>query len=214
MNTASQEDRFTVVIADSHEIVREGIAARISDECDVNVIGQAENGYETLKFCRSENPDLLIMDLSLIRPSGMDTFTKLRSSNPEIKILVLSSDALTTHAFSTLSKGAVGFMPKQAKSSHFVAAVNAIMLGYSCFPTDYLAGFSELRNKVNRSGNIYGLSAREVEVLIACCNGSKSSEVAEALSISVRTVETHRNAIYRKTSCRDMTELAKIADDL
>lgn len=208
------DKRFTVVIADSHEIVREGITSKITEMCDVDVVGQAENGYEALKVCRNANPDILIMDLSLVRPSGLDTFKKIRHTMPEVKILIISSEAISAQAFSTLSNGAVGYMPKQAKSSHFVAAINAIVLGYSCFPADYISDFSELRNKIKRSGNIYGLSAREIEVLIACCDGAKSSEVAELLSISVRTVETHRNAIYRKTDCRDLSELAKIANEL
>ena len=209
-----KQNTYRVVIADSHEIVREGIAARIAEACNVDVVGQAEDGYGTLKTCRAEMPDLLIMDLSLTRPSGMDIFQKIRQTMPAINILVLSSEAVATHAFSTLSSGAAGYMPKQAKSSHFVAAINAIKLGYSCFPTDYVAEFAELRHQVKRSGNIYGLSPREIEVLLACCDGSKSSEVAQQLSISVRTVETHRNAIYRKTDCRDLDKLSKIANDL
>lgn len=203
-----------LVLADSHEIVREGIAARLMQSCDIEIVGQADDGYNTIKLCRKLKPDMLIMDMSLTRPSGKETFTKIRESVPETKILILSSDASPVHAFSMLSNGAAGFMPKQAKSVHFVAAVNSISLGYTSFNTEYMSEFFNLRNRVKRSGNVYGLSEREIEVLVACCDGRKSSEVAELLSISVRTVETHRNSIYRKTSCRDMKDLAKIAVDL
>ena len=210
----SMTETMRVVIADSHEIVREGIAAHLQNSCDVEIVGQAEDGYGTLKVCRAETPDLLIMDLSLVRPSGMDTFTKLRRTLPDVGILVLSSDARPKNAFNIFSQGARGFMRKQSKSKEFVAAVNAIALGYTCFPHEYIREFVGLRQKIKRTGNIYGLSPREIEVLEAFCNGAKSAEVAENLSISVRTVETHRNAIYRKTECRDPLQLAEIAQEL
>lgn len=209
MKQASQP--YKVIIADSHEIVRDGIAAQITEKCGVTVVGQAEDGYSTIKLCRSENPDLLMMDLSLIRPSGLEVLEKVRATMPDVSVLVLSSDASSTNAFNILSLGAAGFMPKQAKSVDFVAAVNSISLGFTCFPNEYIDDFVGLRRRFKRSGNIYGLSPREIEVLLACCDGAKSSEVAQALSISVRTVETHRNAIYKKTDCRDLTQLARIA---
>ena len=200
-------DSYRVVVADSHEIVREGLANRLEDACDVNVVGEAGDGYTTIKVCRTENPDLLVMDLSLVRPSGLDTFRRLRETKPEMKIIVMSSEASPLEAFQTISLGAVSFLPKCAKSSHFVNAVNAAMLGYCCIPEVFMPEFLELRKNAARNGNIFGLSAREVEILIACANGLKSKEVAGQLDISVRTVETHRNSIYRKTNCRDLTKL-------
>lgn len=212
-----EDDEFRpqkVVIADGHEIVREGIAMHLRQNCDVEIVGQADDGYSTLKVCRATEPDILLMDLSLIRPSGIDTFTKLRATMPDIKVLVLSSDAATSQAFTILSQGAAGFMPKQAKGQHFISTVNAIINGYSCFPTDFIRDFTELRDRVKRSGNIYGLSPREIEVLHAWSDGAKTREVADQLSISVRTVETHRNAIYKKTECRDREQLTRIAQEL
>lgn len=207
-------NKLKVVIADSHEIVREGIGSRILEHCHAEIVGQAEDGYSTLKVCRHEKPDLLLMDLSLIRPSGMDTFLKLRQTEPDLKILILSSDAISTNAYAVLSNGAVGYIPKQAKGRDFVAAVNAIALGYSCFPCEYVSQFADLRSRVKKSGNIYGLSPREIEVLMACCEGNKSAQVADMLSISVRTVETHRNSIYKKTECRDLDKLSRIVENL
>lgn len=214
MSAESKANEFRIVIADSHEIVREGISAKLQKDCEASVVGQASDGYATLKVCRNEEPDLLLMDLSLTRPSGLDTFRKLRQSSPHLKILILSSDAEPSGAFAMLSEGAVGYMPKQAKSDDFVAAVNAVMMGYSCFPTQYVDDFFKLRRRMVKSGNIYGLSPREIEVLQACVDGYKTREVADRLSISVRTVETHRNSIYRKTDCRDLDALAKMAREL
>lgn len=203
-----------VVIADSHEIVREGIASRLIADCGANVVGQASDGYTTIKICRNQTPDILLLDLSLTRPSGAETIAKLRSSMPDLKIVVMSSEASTSEAFNILAQGAVSFMPKQAKGAHFVTAIRAASAGYTCIPTTFLREFAQLRQNVTRTGNMYGLSPREVEVLEACAAGQKTKEVAERLSISVRTVETHRNSIYRKTDCRSIGELAGIAAKL
>jgi DNA-binding NarL/FixJ family response regulator len=199
--------KTTLVIADSHEIVREGIAARLEEVAQVEVIGQAADGYSTLKVCRQNVPDILLMDLSLTRPAGMETLTKLRSTLPDLRIVVLSSDATVTDAFAVLGMGAIGFIPKQARGKDFVNVIRAAIAGYTCVPTEFLSEFVQLRRNVNRTGNYYGLSSREMEMLEACATGQCTKEVAAQFNISVRTVETHRNAIYRKTANRDLKEL-------
>lgn len=208
------DEPLKIVIADSHEIVREGIANRLVADVGADVIGQASDGYTTIKICRHSTPDVLLMDLSLTRPSGVETFAKLRSTVPDMKIIVLSSDATTTDAFSVLGQGAVAFMPKQATGADIVNAVRSAAMGFSCVPADYMHQFVSLRRNVTRSGNIFGLSPREVEVLLACASGAKTKEVAGQLCISARTVETHRNSIYKKTSCRNISELAAIAEQI
>ena len=197
-----------VVIADCHEILREGIAARLVESCPVDVVAQSSDGYSTIKVCRQMRPDILLMDLSLTCPSGMETLAKLRTSLPDMKIVVLSSDATLSDAFMVLAQGAIGFMPKQARGVDFVNAIRAAIAGYAYVPAEYLTEFVRLRQNVSRTGNMYGLSPRELEILDACADGRPTKEVATKLSISVRTVETHRNAIYRKTNCRDLGQLA------
>lgn len=203
---------YTAVVADSHEIVREGISARLTEECGIKVIGEAEDGYNTIKICRQEDPDVLVMDLSMTRPSGFDTFQRLRELKPDLKILLMSSESNASEAYQSICRGAVGFMPRQAKSSHFVSAVNAIIQGYTCMPSDLLEKFFDLRRQTARTGNVYGLSPREIEVLNACADGARSKEVAEMLSISVRTVESHRNSIYRKTKSRDLEKISELVN--
>jgi DNA-binding NarL/FixJ family response regulator len=199
--------KATLVIADSHEIVREGIAARLEEGCPIEVIGQAADGYSTIKVCRQNAPDILLMDLSLTRPAGMETLTKLRATLPDLRIVVLSSEATVSDAYAVLGMGAIGFIPKQARGEDFVNVIRAAMAGYTCVPTEYLAEFVQLRRNVSRTGNSYGLSPRELEMLEACATGQCTKDVAAQFNISVRTVETHRNAIYRKTASRDLKEL-------
>ncbi|KAB7613611.1 response regulator transcription factor [Amylibacter sp. SFDW26] len=200
----------SLVIADSHEIVREGIAFRLKESCDVNIVAEAIDGYSAIKYCRQLQPDILIMDFHLLRPSGMETLTKIRKAQPEIKIIVLSSDPSTANAFFILSQGAVGFMPKQARGSDFVNAFVAAQSGYAYLPVELMEEFVKLRRNLTRTGNVFGLSPREIEILEATLSGLSTKDVAKNLLISVRTVETHRNSIYKKTSCRNYKELATI----
>jgi len=184
----------SVVVADSHEIIREGIVARLKRELDVNIVAEASDGYSTLKFCRQFKPEILIMDLSLQRPS------------------VLSSEASVANAMFVLSHGAVGFMPRQSRGADFVNAVRAVQTGFAYLPRDLLDGLVNARRNVKRSGNVYGLSPRELEILEACINELSTKEIAQQLSISTRTVETHRNSIHRKTACKSYKSLTYLID--
>ena len=203
-----------IAIADSHEVFREGVANILCTECNAEVIGQSADGYTTLKVCRMQSPDILFMDINLTNPSGLETFNKVRKQFPDIKIIMISSEASTLEAFSFLSKGAAGFMPKQASRSHFMNAMNSVSMGYACIPSECVQGFVDLRRNMSRTGNLYGLSPREVEVLEQCKIGAPTKEIAAKLQISVRTVETHRNAIYRKTSAHSADELNAIISDI
>ncbi len=204
------EDVYRLVVADSHAIVREAISAKIESACKVQVIDQVSDGYSTLKTCRAHSPDILMMDLSLTRPSGPETLVKIRRSCPETQIIVMSSEATVNNAFMCLSQGAVGFMPKQASGSDFVRSIEAAINGYTYLPVEFLREFVHSRQKMTRTGNIFGLSPREIEVLEASVTGKSAKEVAAELDISVRTVETHRTRIYRKTSCSSFQELSSL----
>lgn len=203
-------DRTTLIIADSHEIVREGISIRLSEACDVDIVAETSDGYSTLKNCRQLNPEVLVMDFGLQRPSGMETLSKIRASCPDTKVIVLSSENNVSDAFFVLSKGAMAFLPKQSRGASFVQAVEAALNGFSYIPVELLREFVKSRKNLTRTGNIFGLSAREIEILEATLTGLSAKEVAQKLEISVRTVETHKNRIYKKTDCREHEELRQI----
>jgi len=203
-----------LVVVEEHEILRDGLCTLFKDANCANVVGTASDGYTAIKLCRTAMPDILVMDMDIARPNGPETFKKVRSVDPNIKIILYSSEDNQFEAFSMLSNGAMGFLPKRAKGLDFVNAVQSAHLGYVSMPRTYMQDFTSIRQKSNRTGNIYGLSPREVEVLEACVCGIKTNEVARRMNISVRTVETHRNSIYRKTSCHSIGELSRIARQL
>lgn len=203
-------DRMKIVIAEQHEIVRDAIAARLVESCDVDVVAQASDGYSTIRACRQHKPEVLMMNLSLVRPSGLETLKKLRSGSPDLKVIIFSADTMIRNVVFALSQGAVSFLPVQAKSSDYVKAVQAAQAGFVYLPVGLMKDILHSRQNLIRTGSVFGLSPRETEILDACVGGQSTKQVAESLSISVRTVETHRNSIYRKTSCSNFKELATI----
>lgn len=203
-----------VVIADEHEMVRESITDRIESACDVTVVAGTADGYSTIKSIRQFTPDLLIMDLGLERPAGTEVLSKIVRMIPSIKVIAVTSEPSIANAFFALSNGAVAFMPKQSSSRDFSGAVNAVLNGFSYIPNDIMAQFVNSRRNLTRVGNVFGLSSRELEVMKACSDGGSTKHIARDLDISVRTVETHRLNIYRKTDCKNQKELQNIANSL
>lgn len=204
------DEKVRIVIADEHEIMREGIARLFQQECNADIVGEASDGYSTIKLCRSTKPDVLVLHLGIAQLSGMETFNRIRKTLPDIRIIVSSDSGSSMEAFTVLSMGAAGFLPKQAKGAHFVAALRSVMMGYTCVSTELMSEFASLRQRISRTGNIYGLSAREIEIMEASVSGAGTKEIAERLGISVRTVETHRNAIYKKTNSHCVEQLQEV----
>lgn len=200
----------TVVVADSHAIVREGIVSRLSRIEGVEVVGEAADGYSAIKLCRQLAPDIALIDLGLSRPSGRDAIQKIKASSCGTRQIAMSEDSSAASVYFVLSQGVAGFLPKQARGDDIVSAVLAVASGYAFLPVDLVETLVASRRNTVRSGNVFGLSPREMEILEACLNGNSTKEVAASLKISVRTVETHRNSIYRKTSCKDLRDLTDI----
>lgn len=199
-----------LVIADGYDIVREGIAACLRGEPAIEVAGEARCGTSTLDIVGETEPDILLMDLGLADPCGLDVLRQLRRSGSAAKSVVVSADARVSDVFTALALGAKGFLPKQSGTGEIIAAIRAVGCGYAIVPCDYIAEFVTLRQNIARYGNIFGLSRREVQIVKTCARGMSTREIAERLSISARTVETHRTAIYRKMSTRRLDEIAEM----
>lgn len=200
----------TIIVADSHEIVREAVSARLEETCPVQVVAQTADVYTTARSCRQLKPDILLADMSVAAPGNAELLLRLRKTLPEMKLIVACSEMSIATTFVALSGGAVGVIAKGAKGSDYVSAVNAAINGYSYLPAELLDRFINSRRNLSKNGNLFGLSARELEILEASITGLSTKQVATNLNISVRTVETHRHSIYRKTDCRNIEDLSRL----
>lgn len=202
---------ITIVIADTMEMARVGLARRLGEKYPVARIHMARDGHETLDLLRREPVDLLLLDLSLKTPSGFELIRAVRQCWPATRILTQHADATPRDGTRALGLGAGGTIARSASATEFETAAQAVLSGHAFCPTDMISDLIAMQPQRARSGNCYGLTRREIDVALATIRHKKTEDVGKALGISNRTVESHRYSIYRKTGCRNVIELRELA---
>lgn len=206
-----------IIIVDDHSLFREGIKLLIENEGLGEVIAEAENGLAFLGLLETYEPDLVIMDIEMPVMGGLEATQKALKIHPKLKILVLTMLNEKTNYIEMTNAGVIGFVLKTSGKQEFEKAINAISNGESYFSNDLLR---QIIFNLNTSGehvlnksesNEENLSAREKEVLQYFCEGLTASEIALKLFISVKTIETHRSSLLRKTNTKNTINLVLYA---
>lgn len=196
--------KFSLVIADDHPVVRLGLRTLLEAEGSFLIVGEAEDGLEALEHARLHHPDILLLDLEMPRMNGMQVLDELQQASPETRTIVLTLHAKEFFVQEARSKGAAGFVVKDSAIDEIVEAIKVVMEGVF-----YL---SKTADPEKTSGPVVPetpvpyrikkehrkLTEREREILVLIAQGKANKEIAELLSISVRTVEAHRASIMRK----------------
>jgi DNA-binding NarL/FixJ family response regulator len=198
-----------VLILDDHPIVRQGIRLMISAEHDMTIVGEAQTELEALRLVRELIPDVLIVDLSLAQGDGFNVVRDVSAHFPEIRILVLSMHDEAIYAERLLAEGASGYIMKQAATEQLVTALRTVLRGER-FMSDDLKRLLHGRNTGDH-GQSTRLSIRELQVISLIGLGQGTREIAEALSLSVKTVEAHRQTIKRKLALETNAQLVQYA---
>lgn len=204
-----------ILLVDDHTVVRQGIKALFAPEPDVEVVGEAENGREALERIPQLQPDIILMDISMPGLNGIEATRQILQSHPHVKIVVLSMHTSEEYVFQVLHAGASGYVLKQSDSMEVLTAIRAALSGGSYLSPpisravidDYVRR-AEARDQ---GTELDPLTSREREVLQLLAEGLPNREIAEQLSISVKTVETHRSNMMHKLGVRGKTELIKYA---
>jgi len=204
-----------VLLAEDHVIVRAGIRALLDASDEVTVVGETSNGREAVELCQSLLPDVVLMDVAMPDLNGIDATRQITAAFPDVHVLILSMHGEQQYLYESLRAGARGYVPKAAAFTELLAAVREVMAGRR-YVSPSLAD-TVIEDYVRR-GKGTGLphegeqlSAREREVLQLIAEGNSSAEVATALFISVRTVDTHRHNIMQKLKIRSVAGLTKFA---
>ncbi|MEA4983464.1 MAG: response regulator transcription factor [Paludibacter sp.] len=206
-----------IIIVDDHSLFREGIKLLIENEGLGEVIGEAENGSEFLSLLATLEPDLVIMDIEMPVMGGLEATIEALKIRPELRILALTMLSEKTNFIEMTNAGVVGFVLKTSGKKEFERAIESITRGGNYFSNDLLRHIihnnetnSELQiNKPEK--NPEHLTAREKEVLQYFCEGLSVSEIASKLFISIKTIETHRSTLLRKTNTRNTINLVLYA---
>jgi DNA-binding NarL/FixJ family response regulator len=206
---ASTPDSRRVLILDDHPVVRQGIKLMINAERDMIIVGEAQTEQEALRLVRELVPDVVIVDLSLAEGDGFNVVRDVSAHFPDIRILVMSMHDEAVYAERLLAAGASGYIMKQAATQQLVTALRTVLRGER-FMSDHLKRVL-LERDIRGDGQGTRLSIRELQVISLIGLGHGTQEIAALLTLSVKTVETHRVTIKRKLALETNAQLVQYA---
>jgi len=193
-----------VVIADDHNVVRKGIRDLLSDEDDIDVVGEARNGQEAVDLASALKPDVVVMDIAMPELSGVEATRQIRASIPSVRVLVLTAYEDDPYIYSLLDAGAAGYILKTAESREIVRAVRTTAAGQSAIDPAVAPRLIARLVQPAPSGDT--LTERELDVLRRAARGLTNKQIGADLAISDRTVQNHLANIYAKLGVASRTE--------
>jgi DNA-binding NarL/FixJ family response regulator len=210
----SGEGATRILLADDHALVRQGVRLIIDNEPGLTVVAEASDGAEAVALARSMQVDLAILDVAMPRMTGLQAARDLTRARSPIRILMLSMYDNEQYFFESLKAGASGYVLKSVADQDLVAACHAAMRGESfLYPGVMSTLVRDYLERVRRGERVPAkvLTPREDEVLKLVAEGMSSKQIADILTISLKTVERHRANILQKLGMRDRTELTRYA---
>ena len=206
---------ITVFIADDHAVVRDGLRYLLEAQPDIEVIGDAADGRETVRLVTQLKPDVAIMDITMPELNGIDATLQIRDVCPSTKVIILSMHANTRHIARALQAGAQGYLVKESAGIEVVKAVRTVYAGHhylSQVVSDVVINdYVSQQRATEHKGPLESLSAREREVLQLVVEGHSSTEIAGILNLSPKTVESYRSRLMHKLEISDLPSLVRFA---
>ena len=200
-----------IVIADDHTIVREGLKQLLAAAQDLSVVGEAQDAHEVLERVRGIEFDLLLLDISMPGRSGVELIKQVHAEKPKLRVLVLSMHEEEQYAVRAIKAGAAGYLTKDSASSQLVSAIRKVAAG-GAFITESVAQQLALGAMPKSEGPPHSaLSDREFQVFRELVSGKAVSEIANELSLSVKTVSTHKAHLLEKMGLANQSELIRYA---
>lgn len=208
-------NEITIVIADDHAMIKEGIKQLLELEDDLKVVATASNGIEAIEVAQKFSPDIILMDINMPIKNGFDAMEELKSINPSFKIIVLTLHHDKEYLFKTLNLGADGYVLKDAEPNILIEAIRTVHRGDTYIQPNMLKAlvqeFNVAQTLERVHDNKFLLTIREIEVLSLIAKGMLNKEIAKALFISEKTVKNHVSSIFRKLDVDDRTQAAIFA---
>lgn len=203
---------ISVVLADDHQVVRDGLKTLLEAQADIRVVGSVADGREAVASAAQLKPDVVVMDISMPDMNGVEAARRIHAARAQTRIVMLSMYSDAEHVYRALEAGATGYLLKNSAGSELVAAVRAVHAGrrYLTEKINELVIAGYLGE--NRAASpLESLSKRERDILQHIVDGKNNRETAELLHISVKTVETYRSRMLQKLGIKNVTELVKFA---
>jgi DNA-binding NarL/FixJ family response regulator len=214
MNRTSVATKSKVLVVDDHPIVRQGLTLMINRESDLTVCGEAEDAQTAMQSVTATRPDILVVDISLNGPDGLDLLKNIRTRYPDLPVLILSMHDESIYAERALRAGAQGYIMKPEATEKVLVALRRI-LSREIYVSERIANRMLQRYigspSAGRPSSIADLTDRELEVFRLIGEGHSTRQIAEDLHISVKTVESYQSHIKEKLSLRSARELVQHA---
>jgi DNA-binding NarL/FixJ family response regulator len=208
--------KITVLLAEDHEMVREGFRCLLSHEHDIQVVGEAETGRQAVQLTRKLRPAVVVMDIAMPLLNGLEATRQIRKACPDAKVLILSAHSDDAYIEKVEALGAAGFLLKQTSSHVLATAIRTIQKG-STFFSPAISRRMQARSKKPTGSSASSkkgynrLSSREVEVLQLIAEGKPNKQVAAELGVSFKTIDKHRQHLMAKLNIHDTAGLTRYA---
>ena len=208
--------KISVLLADDHTVVRQGLRSLLSAEPDIEVVGEAENGRQAVLLAQQLLPDLVVMDIAMPQLNGLEATRQIVGEGVPTKVLILSSYSDDEYVQQLTEAGAMGYLIKQSAADDLIQAVREIAKGNAFFSPlvlkrllAYYRASGRKDRELNRRSE--QLTSREQEVLQLVAEGQLNKQIAGALSLSIKTVEKHRQQLMNKLNTHDIAGLTRYA---
>src|SRR6266576_2512631 len=208
--------QITVLLAEDHQIVREGFRSLLKHERDIEVVGEAETGRQAVQLTKKLRPAVVVMDIAMPLLNGLEATRQIRKDFPETKVLILSAHSDDAYVEQVTELGAAGFLLKQTSSDVLATAIREVQKGNKFFSPTISKRLKSRDQKSLDAGTSFKkknnrLSSREVEVLQLIAEGRPNKQVAAELGVSFKTVDKHRQHLMSKLDIHDVAGLTRHA---
>lgn len=200
---------ITLILADDHQLMRQGLIQVLNADPELEVIGECGDGQELINLALKLSPDVIVMDISMPKMSGLVAIDKLLTQRPDARILVLSMHNELEYIETMQQAGARGYLLKESSADELIAGIKLIAAGKHVFPQPSTPDIQS-GNKA-RVNPLTALTRREREVFFLVAAGNTSRKIADLLNMSLKTAENHRSNIYKKLEVSSSAELIRLA---
>ncbi|MCI8772568.1 MAG: response regulator transcription factor [Lachnospiraceae bacterium] len=206
------DDTIKVMIADDHNLMREGIKQLLELDGNIKVIAEAGDGVECLEKLKEYNPDILLLDINMPEKNGIEVLKTLKEDKLDVKVLMLTLHNEVEYLVKSVDNGVDGYIMKDSESAELKKAIFMVLSGKTYIQPSLIPELNfHLANRDVEKDKIDFLTKRELEVLIQVANGMSNKEIALNLDISERTVKNHISNIFKKIDVSDRTQAAVFA---
>ncbi len=205
---------ITVLLAEDHMIVREGLRTFLKTEADMEVVGEAQTGRQAVELAKKLHPAVIVMDIAMPLLNGLEAARQILKDDPSVRILMLSAHSDDAYVEQVIAMGAAGYLIKQTSLEVLSKAIREVNKGNQFFSASIAKRLYDKKSAAHSSKLkkcVAHLSTREIEVLQLIAEGKANKQVADELNISIKTVEKHRQNLMEKLNIHDTASLTRYA---